>query len=425
MAEQKGPGANGSQPQPDKIYFLSEILEIPVYANGKRIGKLSDVIIEEKGTIPHVMKIVVARKYGNPALIVPIDKIAAIYEGHVDLSIESMTPYEASPRETDILLKDFVIDKKVIDVEGREVAVVYDAKIIQIRNKLYVSDVDFSKYGLFRRMHLKWLADLLKIREHTVFWGYIQALPSRIGSFKGDVSLKILKAKLPDISPVDFADILEELDREQRAMLFGELVDKEYAADTLEELDPSFQRDIVSSMNSESAAELVGNMTPGQAADLLSVVPFSEKNRILALLDREFADKIRAILDQQEEAILNFTSRKYLAFAPSETAASVLEKYERTARKKDVIMYLYVLDENRRLLGVVDIKEVLLSEKTSLLRDIMTDTVISLSPENTLKEASQIFKKYWFRALPILDKNGKMLGVVPFKDVINLKHRFL
>ena len=88
-------------------------------------------------------------------------------------------------------------------------------------------------------------------------------------------------------------------------------------------------------------------------------------------------------------------------------------------------MYLYILDDQDKLLGVIDIKELLMAEDEVLLKDIMATKVISLSPESTLKQASEMFARYSFRALPLIDINGKMLGVVPYRDVMNLRHLFM
>jgi len=99
--------------------------------------------------------------------------------------------------------------------------------------------------------------------------------------------------------------------------------------------------------------------------------------------------------------------------------------YHNTAKDKDVIMYLYVLDEEDKLLGVCDIKELLQAEPDEKLEDIITTNVIALNPESTLIEASRTFVRYLFRALPIVDENDVILGVVPYRDIMNLKHRFI
>jgi Mg/Co/Ni transporter MgtE len=99
--------------------------------------------------------------------------------------------------------------------------------------------------------------------------------------------------------------------------------------------------------------------------------------------------------------------------------------YPKLAKNMVVIMYLYVVDDQDRLLGVIDIKELLKADDTAFLKDIMVEHVIRLSPENTLKEAATIFVRYGFRAIPVTDENNRLIGVVPYRDVMNLTHYFI
>ncbi|MCX6698220.1 MAG: CBS domain-containing protein, partial [Methanoregula sp.] len=244
-----------------------------------------------------------------------------------------------------------------------------------------------------------------------------------IGSFAGNVKLNVLKEKLADIHPVDLADIIEELDHEQRVMVFSSL-DNEQASDTLEEIEPNVQRDIISSLKTERVVQLINDMTPGQAADILAVLPSSDAHVILAALNPDTARKIQSIIEKQEEKVINYTTKKILTFSPETVIELVQNDYARFARDKDVIMYVYVVDESDTLLGVIDLKELLRADDKAHLRDIMIENVISLSTESTLKEASQQFARYDFRALPVTDAHNKLVGVIPYHDVMNLTHHF-
>ena len=166
-------------------------------------------------------------------------------------------------------------------------------------------------------------------------------------------------------------------------------------------------------------------MTPGQAADILSVLPASDAEEIILELDKENVKKIRAILDKQEESITDYATSEYIRFPPEMTAEKAIDQYASVAKGKDVIMYLYILDGEDHLLGVIDIKELLQAEDTKKLGEIMVFDYISLGPESTLKDARQMFDRYDFRSLPVTDEGKKMLGVVPYRDVMSLTHHFI
>ena len=412
----------------EQAFFLSELLGARVFVAGKRVGKLTDLVIKENGALPVVTSLCVALPFGESALV-PWDKVESIGSKQVIIAADSIAPFHGEPEENAVLLKDHILDKKAIDMEGRELEVVYDIKLALKNRRLYVTDVDLSRYGLLRRMGLARLADLIynlaeTIRDQTVSWKYIQRLPDNIGRFRGDVKLNVLKEKLAEMHPVDLADILEQMDPEQRVEIFEKL-DPEQASDTLEEIDPNAQRDLVESLRIEKVAQLIDEMTTGQAADVLSALSASEADAILERLNPENAHKVRAIMEHHEENILDFATQDYIAFPPERTVEQAQDDYRLAARGKDVVMYIYVLDTERRLLGVLDIKELLQAEEKALLRDVMVDNVIVLESDSTLKKAAELFARYEFRAIPIVDEERKVLGVVTYRDVMGLKHRYV
>ena len=146
------------------------------------------------------------------------------------------------------------------------------------------------------------------------------AAPYQHRAVQGQRQLNILKENLSEIHPVDLADILEEIDHEQRVMVFSSL-DREHASDTLEEIEPKVQREIISSLSTEKVIPLINDMTPGQAADILSVLPSAEAHVILDAMNAESARKVQAIINRQEEKVLHYSTQKILKFPPDTTVA--------------------------------------------------------------------------------------------------------
>jgi len=419
--------AQGAAKTADHEIFLSEILGVPVMLKDRKIGTLSDLIIIETAKIPEVKSLYVTRSFGYPSLIIPWENVVEL-EGHrVIVDIPALEPFEANPPEDALLLKDYVMDKKVLDLEESEVEVVYDIRLARRNRKLYVTDVDTGKSARLRRFGLGKLSRVLSSEEpedQMISWTYIQPLPTNIGSFKGDVKLKVLKENLAEIHPVDLADIIEELDHDQRMAVFASL-ENEHASDTLEEIEPNVQRDLIASLDIAKVVPLISVMTPGQAADVLSVIPHSEAEDILEALTPEMTKKIRAITEKQEEKVIHYTTQKILKFLPETLVEYVQNDYPNHARGKDVIMYIYVVDAQNHLLGVVDLKDILIADDKAPLSAIMSENVISVNAESTLKDASQEFERYGFRALPVTDDEEHLLGAIPYRDVMDLTHHLL
>ncbi|CAD5360851.1 magnesium transporter MgtE N-terminal domain-containing protein [Citrobacter koseri] len=410
----------------NKNFFLTDIIGRKVFMSEQRIGKLSDFIIVENGPIPEISLLVISRPFGEPQLLVPWEKVVMITANEIVIDIENLAPYTKKTADSQILLKDFILDKKVLDLDDNEVEVVFDVKLSALDGKLYASEVDLSHTRILRRLGMRRLADFFaKSHPDTLLsWSYIQPLPEHIGSFKGNVKLKVFKENLADIHPVDLADILEELDHSQRVVVFEQL-ESEHASDTLEEVEPRVQREIISSIKIEKAVDLIRQMTAAQAADIINILPADEAQEILSRLNPELAAKICALTKQHEETASLFMLSGFVTFPPTATAKEVLDQYRDVARDKDVVMYIYVVDENRRLAGVLDIREVLQSDPTTQLSEAMNTHVISFNPEDSLHEVAKAFERYSFRAIPVTDADKKILGVIPYRDVMNLKHNFV
>jgi magnesium transporter len=407
-------------------FYLSEILNRRVFARTRAIGRLGDLAIVETGKLPEVTQVIVTRPFGHPALALPWDKVLLISNNEIVIDIDeaSTAQYERAPQEHLILLHDHILDKKILDMDDHEVEIVYDVKLAFQNGTLYAAEVDFSRYRALRRLGLHKLAKLLTDRntEDRVSWLYVQPLPQQLGSFAGNIKLKVPKAGLSEIHPVDLADILEELEGGQRVALFNAL-DAEQASDTLEEVEPRVQRELIRAIEKERAATLINEMSPAQAADILAILPRDQASAILTLLSREKSTKIQHIIDKHDDRILLYGSPELIRLPPATPAAEVLDRYRELATGKEVVMYVYVTDAEDVLKGVVDIRELVAAEHGQTLGDIMVEHVISLPQDATLRDAELLFERYSFRALPIIDDTEHLLAAVSARDVRSVRER--
>lgn len=408
--------------------YLSEILGRRVFVKNRGIGRLGDLAIVETGRLPEVTHLVVERPYGHPKLTIPWEKVLLIsnHEVVLDMSEDALAQFERGPPGNLILLHDHILDKKILDMDDHDVEVVYDVKLALQAGKLYAAEVDYSRYRALRRLGLHRLANLLADRnkEKRVSWLYVQPLPEQLGSFAGNIKLKVPKAALSEIHPVDLADMLEELEGGQRVALFNAL-EAEQASDTLEEVEPRVQRELIHAIEKQRAAALINDMTPAQAADILAILPRDEAAAILELMDRDKSSRVEHIIGEHDEQILLYASVELMRLPATTSAQEVLDRYRELAGGKVVVTYVYVTDANGTLKGVVDLRELLAAERGQTLGDIMTQHVIALPKDGTVRDAVALFERYNFRALPITDENDRLLGAVSSRDIRSLKPRLV
>lgn len=240
--------------------------------------------------------------------------------------------------------------------------------------------------------------------------------------FKARAKFDLLTEALAEVHPADLADVLEELGPEERFTVFNQL-DTEQASDTLEEIEPPVQRALVSSLSVERVAELVDEMTPAQAADLLAVLNESERTAILQRIAAAKAAKIRALVERRAANILSFTTLRYIGMPPTATIGEVTGRYRSLAENAAVPMYIYVIGPNGILLGVIDCKAILAANLSDKLSEVMTGRFVSLAEGDTLATAAQLFGHYGFAALPVVDSDSILKGVVPARDLMQLTLR--
>jgi CBS domain-containing protein/sporulation protein YlmC with PRC-barrel domain len=420
----------------DKIqehYYLTDIIGTKVTFNGKRIGTLSDLAIhaeEKTGEIEHIC---VSRRFGDPSLFIPWKFVSSFDHVDIKIDVSDIKDYEIEPTDHDVLLKDQVVDKRIIDIKENEVEVVYDIKLTFKEGRLFITDVDLSKFRMFKRLGLRAFGKILqgfaqffagKMQEKTISWNFIQPLPTRMGPFKGDIKLNILKENLSAIHPIDLAHILEEMSYYQRSTIFKQLTLSQ-ASQTLEAIDPSLQRSIVESLTKENTLELFDLMTPGQIADVLSSLPWDISSPLIQLLDDDTKRKVQAMLEKQDQYVENLITRKIIKCHKNDLVKEIQDAYPSLAKHKDVTMYLYIVNDDEQLIGVVDIMELLEADEAKILKDIMKKNLEVLKQKSTYKEAAEIFAKYDFRAIPVVDTHRKLLGAIRYKDLVKFKKRFI
>ena len=141
------------------------------------------------------------------------------------------------------------------------------------------------------------------------------------------------------------------------------------------------------------------------------------------MIDVQDAGKIRHLLEHHDDSIVNFATTHTISFPPQMTIRDVFREYRNKAGSADVVMYIYVVDESGKLVGVLDIRELLQASPEDRLQDVMTTNLVTLNASTAVKDAAKLFVRYSFRAIPIVDDGGVMIGAIPYRDVMDLQHR--
>ena len=398
------------------MFYLSKLLGHTVRdAEGKLAGTLQDVVVNTRQKYPRVTALIVKR--GNRRLAAPWDTVASLEESGALLRVNAGALIEHTTQPNELFLSGQVLDRQIVDTDGRKMIRVNDIQLARSGPSLRVVAVDVSSSAILRRIGLARVTPRLtkNPKPRLIDWSAVDLQASDSEA----VRLTVPRRDLSLLHPADIAEIAHELTPEERAAVFEALED-EVAADTLEEMHPAYQASLLSELPDEKAADLLEDVSPDDAADLLADLPKRRAGRLLALMDHEKATEIRELLSYPENSAGGIMTTEFARVPPEVTAAEAIELLRDQEPEVETVYYIYVIDKRERLLGVISLRDLLTVPGGRRVRDFMSTEPISVSLEAGEEEVTQTIAKYNLLALPVVDATGVVHGIVTIDDAIDL-----
>ncbi len=401
-----------------EIYLSSVIGRSVINSNGDRIGILRDLIMIPGEVFPEVSHIVIKARSG--AKILPWSEVTLFT--HVVISTGSVKPHgltEYLPGVGDILVKRDLLDKQIVDVDGAKVVRVNDIKLGKLNHKLCIFSVDIGFRGLLRRLGYERFGERFAraikhdIPHAEISWEYVQPLESN----SSRLALKIARDQMNEMHPADLADIIENIPIQSiRTVL--DSIDAETTGETLYELESDMRNLVINQLDNEQITDILEEMEPDEAADVLSDLPGQKAQELLDLMDQEDAEDIQELLEYEENSAGGLMNPDYLRFTSNITVGQALEIIKVCADEVETIFYGYVVNSNDRLEGVVSLKGLIMNPPETHITDIMEENIKSVSIDAELEDMLETLAKYDLIAIPVLDTEDKMAGIVTVDDVL-------
>lgn len=228
-----------------------------------------------------------------------------------------------------------------------------------------------------------------------------------------------LRDILNTMNPVDIAAVFEDLQSEKTALLFR-LLPKETAAETFVEMDEETQQLLIHGFSDTELKEVIDELYVDDAVDLIEEMPANVVKRILRQADPQTRKEINEILKYPEDSAGSIMTTECVILRPKMTAEEAIKRIRRTGIDKETIYTCYVSDSSSTLIGIVTIKTLLLSDDDEVIENIMETNVISVNTLDDQEEVAQMFNKYNFLALPVVDKENRLVGIVTVDDAIDV-----
>ncbi len=394
------------------MLYLSQVLGRPIRdLEGESVATVKDVITR-LGEDDHPEVIGIVARYRRRDFFVSRWRITQISEAGVRLNSDvlNLRPFER--REGEVLLARNVLDKQLIDVDGKRVVRVNDVQLIEVGGAWRVTGADVSLQGLWRRLAPAGFVGTRKPVE-VIDWSDVGYLATD----EAIVQLKSASGKLARLHPVEIARLAEALSYHHGSEVV-ESLDDETAAETLEEMAATQQARIIGDMDEERAADILEWMSPDEAADVLGDLPEEKAEELLGLMEGEEQADVAELLPYEDDTAGGLMTTEFVTLPRELTVGAALARLREMAETPNMIYYLYVVEaeDSWQLIGVIALRSLILADQTLPLAAVMRTEFQSAHPNEPAKDVARRIAEYNLLALPVVDQAGDILGIITVDD---------
>jgi len=402
------------------MIFLSDFLRADVVdVHQKAVGSVRDLIVRIQEPYPMVTAVVLRPRGGAPDTI-GWHEVRAWDDRELSLKVPLASLRVYPNAETELWLARDVLDKQIVDTDGRRVVRVNDLQLQQSNGEVLLVGVDIGARGLLRRLGVEQVGRRLRrvvgadFPQRIVSWDAVDPVQSDERS----VRLRISHQKLSKLHPADIAEIVSQLGGRDRAAIFASL-DDETAADTLEESSEEVQAQILARLSDERAADILEEMSPDEAADLLADLSPERREQLIAAMEADEAEDVEELLHYEEDTAGGMMTTEFVAIPVSLSAAQTIDRLRELEPNAESIYYVYVVDDDEKLLGVLSLRDLIVAKPDTKIADIMIKRVVAVPLDARPEDVAAVIAKYNLLAVPVVDDDDRIQGIVTIDDAMD------
>lgn len=412
--------------------YLTQLLNKRVLQpDGSVIGRTLDAMASLTSRLPPVTAVVVGtslREVCVPyaSLELDLDPLGVSGSGAIQGDIRLKRPLDAIEEyragDEDLRLRRDVLDKQIVDVQDHRVVRVCDVRLAACGNQFCVVGVDASlratlrQLGLFGRL-IESVARLVgrPLRSNLIAWDDVQTLEP--GTAGGRIRLKVSHDKIARLHPADIADIVEQLSPQKGAEVMENL-DTETAAEAMAEAEPDVQVQIIQHLDDATASDIVEQMEPDEAADLLNDLPDHRSDELLKQMEPEEARDVKELMAYDEDSAGGLMTTELVSISADLTCDETIQRLRELAPKAETVYYVYVVDAEERLVGVLSLRDLVIARPSTRVSEIMVRNVIHVYVEDHADEVAQILGRYNLLAVPVVSEDERLVGIITVDDTL-------
>lgn len=400
------------------MLYLSQVLGGPIFdSRGERIASVNDVLVRY-GDDDHPPVIGVVARFRRRNFFIPQRNIADFGEAGARMSSAklNLTPFER--REGEVLLGRDVLDKQLIDVDGKRVVRVNDVQLIEAGDEWRISGADISFQGFLRRLLPKGFYGYDKPVE-VIDWADVGYLATDTAT--ATVQLKSSRDKLSRLHPVEIAQLAESLSPIHRTEVV-ESLDNEIAADTLEEMSTETQARILQEMDEERAADILEEMSPDDAVDVLEEMDDEKAQELFNLMEDDERADVAELMAFDNDTAGGLMTTEFVTVPRKLSVGETITRLREMAETPNMIYYLYVVEEENswKLCGLISLRSLILADPEKQIEEVMRTEFRFAHPSDPAEKVAQTISEYNLLALPVVDDEGDIAGIVTVDDAMEI-----
>ncbi len=406
------------------MIYLSQMLGKPVEdANGEEIGTINDIAIATREVFPRVTSLAFLGPDKTPFML-SWRKFVDDFDGErIALNVAAKDIRFSYLQPDEVLLHRDLLNKQIVDTHGMKVVRVNDLKLSESKNQMRLLGAEVGLRGILRGIHpllertAAGFAHVVgrELGENLIAWNYMDLLDRDLSH----VQLSVSHKRLHELHPADVADILEKLSATQRGRVFEHL-DNVQAAEAISELEDEFQADVIDDLGAQRASDILGLMDPDDAADVIGDLSYDKAERLLRLMGVQESGMIRQLLGYKENTAGGIMTPEVTTVTEDMTVSQVIEFLRSEASEHESIYYIYVIEEDRRLAGVISLRDLIMSAPGTRVEEFLNRDVIKVLADEDQEDVAETMSKYDLLAIPVVDETDQLLGIVTIDDALDV-----
>ena len=402
-------------------FFVSEFLGERVFDVARLpVGKIRDFVVAtgERSPFPRITGLLLSDRF--EMFILPWEDVAIFQRNAVRTTLSRSNVLHRAPLEDEIFLAKDLLDKQIVDINGVKVVRVNDLKLDILKGDLVLTAADVGIRGIVRRVFGAGITPRggrfsdASLPARLIPWDSMQPLHPKLDRLETTLP----QEKLARLHPADIADILSQVSAKERNAVFKKL-DVEKAAETLHELEPEIQVEILEELPAPHASEILEQMPADEAADVLGDLEGDHARDLVGLMEKDAAEEVTELLVHDDNTAGGVMGTDYVTFPCQATVRDTLARLRKVAKETHILFYLYVVDERDRVLGALSLRELLAADDDTLLENVMSSPVRSVTADVSADEVGEMMSKYDLLALPVTDPEGVLCGIITIDDVLD------